>query len=65
EAPDPAQQRVVGFSEIPPGEWLRLSERSRSTYGIGFSRQFISKRGGGPIWYAREMAANNTRYRRS
>jgi len=59
EAPDPARQRAVCFSEIPPGEWLRLSERRRSAYGIGFSKQFISKRGGGPIWYARNGSEQN------
>ena len=59
QAPNPEQQRVVCFSEIPPGEWLRLSERRQSAYGIGFSKQFISKRGGGPIWYARNGSAQN------
>ncbi|WP_125345775.1 hypothetical protein [Burkholderia cenocepacia] len=53
-APDTERQMSVCFSEIPPGEWSRLSERRKSEFGIGFSKQFIATRGGGPIWYARK-----------
>jgi hypothetical protein len=58
-APDIEQQKVVCFSEIPPGEWLRLSERRKSEFGMGFSKEFISKRGGGPVWYARKGSNQN------
>ena len=53
-APDIEQQKVVCLSEIPPGEWLRLSKHRKSQFGIGFSKSFISERGGGAIWYARK-----------
>jgi hypothetical protein len=58
-APNTEQQEVVCFSEIPPGEWLRLSERRKSAFGIGFSKQFIAQRGGGPVWYARNGSDQN------
>lgn len=53
-SPEPEKQMAVCLSEIPPGEWLRLSERRKSAFGIGFSKQFIAARGGSPIWYARK-----------
>ena len=53
-APDVKAQRTVCFSEIPPGEWRRLAERRRSGFGIGFTKQLLVERGGGPIWYARK-----------
>ncbi|MFV8530371.1 hypothetical protein [Ralstonia pseudosolanacearum] len=53
-APDKGAQMAVCFSEIPPGQWSRLSQRRKSAYGIGFSKNYILGRGGGPIWYARK-----------
>lgn len=58
-APQPETQQAVCLSEVPPGDWRRLSERRQSAYGIGFSRKFISVRGGGPIWYARNGGTAN------
>jgi hypothetical protein len=53
-APEPEKQKTVCFSEIPPGEWSRLSVRRKSAFGIGFSKQFIAARGGGSIWYSKK-----------
>lgn len=50
-APDLSSQRAVCFSEIPPGQWNRLSERRETKYGIGFAKSFVVSKGGGPIWY--------------
>ena len=58
-APRIEQQKVVCLSEIPPGEWLRLSERRQSQFGIGFSKKFISERGGGAVWYTRKDSKQN------
>lgn len=46
-------QHAVCFSEIPLGQLARLVEK-RSTCGIGFRKQYIVDRGGGPIMYAYE-----------
>lgn len=49
-APDIDTQRAVCFSEVP----LHLIERiarERGQHGIGFTKQFILNKGGGPIWY--------------
>jgi hypothetical protein len=51
-APDPISQEAVCFSEIPPGQWQRMEERRATKYGLGFNKQFLLSRGGGPIWYA-------------
>jgi hypothetical protein len=50
DAPEIETQKTVCFSEIPLHLLQRLSER-RGRYGIGFSKQFILAKGGGPIWY--------------
>ncbi|MBX3728543.1 MAG: hypothetical protein KF858_05095 [Candidatus Sumerlaeia bacterium] len=50
-APDPEGQKAVCFSEVPPGNWKRLVDRRKSSYGLGFRKEFIRKNGGGPIWY--------------
>lgn len=50
QAPDVSTQCAVCFSEIPLHLISRLAER-RGSYGIGFSKQFLLDRGGGPIWY--------------
>ena len=52
KAPSGSEHEVVCFSEIPPGHWRRLEERRETKYGLGFSKEFILSRGGGPIWYA-------------
>ena len=49
--PTPQSQFAVCFSEIPPGEWPRLAERRETRYGIGFRKDFVKSKGGGPIWY--------------
>lgn len=41
----------VCLSETPLGQLSRLAER-RGSYGIGFRKEFIVRRGGGPILYA-------------
>lgn len=49
-APDIDTQKAVCFSEVP----LHLIERiahERGRYGIGFTKQYLLERGGGPIWY--------------
>ncbi len=43
-------QKAACFSEIPLHLISRLAER-RGGYGIGFTKQFLLERGGGPIWY--------------
>jgi hypothetical protein len=50
KAPASAPQEAVCFSEIPLHELGRLAVR-RSSYGIGFSKEFISRKGGCPVWY--------------
>ncbi len=42
--------RVVCFSEIPLDMLDRLIER-RSLYGIGFRKEVVVAKGGGPLWY--------------
>ncbi len=49
-APNIDTQRAVCFSEIPLHLLGRIADR-RGEYGIGFTKQFILGRGGGPIWY--------------
>ena len=49
-APDLTTQFAVCLSEVPLHLLARLAER-RSSYGLGFTKQFILERGGGPIWY--------------
>jgi len=44
-------QRAVCFSEIPPGQWQRLSERRETKYGIAFTKHFVISKGVVPIWY--------------
>jgi hypothetical protein len=51
-APAGVEQRAACFSEIPPGQWERLVERRQTKHGIAFSKSYLLKRGGGPIWYA-------------
>lgn len=51
KCPEPKRQYAVCFSEIPPGQWERLKETRETKYGIGFSKQFVLSKGGGPIWY--------------
>jgi hypothetical protein len=43
-------QQSVCFSEIPLHLLERLSRR-RGGYGVGFTKEFILRRGGNPIWY--------------
>lgn len=50
-APDPDSQRAVCFSEVPLGFLDRLVERRGTSYGIGFSKRFVTSRGGAPLWY--------------
>lgn len=49
-APNVQTQLTVCFSEIPLHLIDRLAER-RGRYGIGFTKEFLLRRGGGPIWY--------------
>jgi hypothetical protein len=49
-APDPRTQYAVCLSEVPLHLLARLADR-RSSYGLGFTKQIILERGGGPIWY--------------
>jgi len=49
--PEPSSQQAVCFSEIPPGQWQRLVERRKTKYGMAFAKEFVTSRGGGPIWY--------------
>lgn len=49
-APNVDTQRTVCFSEVPLHLLGRLAAR-RGEYGIGFTKQFLLGRGGGPIWY--------------
>lgn len=45
----PTQHRV-SLSEIPLDHLQRLGER-RGTFGIGFTKNWISRQGGAPVWY--------------
>ena len=56
-APASVPQRAVCFSEIPLHELSRLADR-RSSYGIGFSKEFVSSRGGCPVWYVAKDSVN-------
>ncbi len=49
-APGAVPQKAVCFSEIPLHLISRLAER-RGLYGMGFTKQFVLDRGGGPVWY--------------
>jgi len=51
KCPNRGSQFAVCFSEIPPGRWARLGEKRETKYGIGFTKEFVLHRGGGPIWY--------------
>jgi hypothetical protein len=42
--------RAICFSETPLG-YLEKFVRKKSEFGIGFSKGFIQKNGGAPIWY--------------
>jgi hypothetical protein len=44
-------QNVACLSEVPLGQLARLVKR-RSRCGIGFRKQYVVERGGGPIMYA-------------
>jgi len=44
-------QRSVCFSEVPLGQLARLAQRRGSNDGLGFTKQFLIKRGGLPVWY--------------
>jgi hypothetical protein len=55
-APPSIPQEAVCFSEIPLHELSRLAKR-RSRYGIGFSKDFISSKGGCPVWYVPKDSA--------
>jgi hypothetical protein len=50
-APDPDSQKTVCFSEIPLHHLSRLTDR-RGPYGVGFTKEFMVARGGGPVFYA-------------
>jgi hypothetical protein len=52
KAPSAVSQKTVCLSEIPAGKWRRIVEQRESSYGMGFSKDFIVGKGGGPIWYA-------------
>lgn len=43
-------QRCVCLSEVPLGSLKRLVDR-RSRYGIAFTQEFLSDRGGARVWY--------------
>ncbi len=53
QAPIPQSQYTVCFSEVPLHQLGRLATR-RSDYGIGFTKEYISGKGGLPIWYLRK-----------
>lgn len=55
-APNPVTQNAVCLSETPLHLLERLSER-RGGYGIGFTKEFMLQRGGGPIWYVERQSA--------
>ena len=50
-APASVPQEAVCFSEIPLHELGPLASQRRSSYGIGFSKEFIRTKGGCPVWY--------------
>jgi hypothetical protein len=51
EAPDPATQEAVCFSEVPLHRLSRIADK-RSEYGIVFKKDFVIHRHGNPILYA-------------
>lgn len=51
-APDPKSQKVACFSEVPLHMLKRLVNRRGTSYGIGFTKQLVVNKGGGPIMYA-------------
>lgn len=46
-----ASPKTVCLSEVPLHQLRRLAQR-RSRYGIGFLKEFVVSKGGGPIMYA-------------
>lgn len=44
-------QKVACFSEIPPEYWMRLADHRKSSHGIGFTKEYIIRKGGNPILY--------------
>ena len=52
-APRTISQMVACLSQIPLHQITRLAER-RSSYGLGFTKDFILERGGGPVWYVEQ-----------
>lgn len=49
KAPTGATQHVTCFSEIPLHQLERLTSR-RGPYGIGFTKELLISRGGGPVF---------------
>lgn len=50
-APNAERWKSVCFSEIPLHLLSRLAER-RGAYGLGFRKELVLEKGGGPIFYA-------------
>jgi len=47
----PDLHRSVCLSEVPLHQLSRLVERRNSPFGIGFTKEFVAKNGGAPVWY--------------
>ena len=51
QAPNPDAWKAVCFSEVPLHLLSRLAQR-RGRYGLGFRKDLVLGRGGGPVFYA-------------
>ena len=49
-----ASQASACFSEIPLEYLPRLTDRRQSLYGIAFTKEFVIRSGGGPVWYVEQ-----------
>jgi len=51
KAVDAESQRAVCLSETPLGYLQRIVERRGTSFGVGFHKRFVLKKGGAPLWY--------------
>jgi hypothetical protein len=44
-------QRAVCFSEVPLAFTARIADRRGSSYGLGFTQEFVRRQGAARVWY--------------
>jgi hypothetical protein len=50
-------QRAVCFSEVPLPFTARIADRRGSSYGLGFTQEFVRRQGAARVWYLDEDEA--------